>query len=200
MLETGSIIDGVTIAEYSDIYKCRLGIKGSNVYKIQSEHRMELLRLNKLLENPYIVHKDIIEVYDINGVKFIIDRDDERFIREHIWRVDNRGYVISQERSKTIYIHREIMDIKDRNILVEHKNGIHTENTKNNLRLTNKKEKSRSRGKLPNNSTGVVGVSINEGRYRARIWVNNKAIELGTENTLREAELLRIKAEDSLYG
>lgn len=46
--------------------------------------------------------------------------------------------------------------------------------------------------------TGVVGVEIQRGKYRARIWVNGKFKNLGTFSTIQEAIEARRLAELSI--
>ena len=45
------------------------------------------------------------------------------------------------------------------------------------------------------NSTGVAGVSMDRGKYRAIIYVNNKKVDLGRHDTLEEAAEARRHGE-----
>lgn len=45
------------------------------------------------------------------------------------------------------------------------------------------------------NSTGVAGVSMDRGKYRAIIYVNNKKVDLGRHDTLEEAAEARRQGE-----
>ena len=45
------------------------------------------------------------------------------------------------------------------------------------------------------NSTGVVGVHMDRGKYRAIIYVNNKKVDLGRHDTLEEAKEARRQGE-----
>jgi len=48
-------------------------------------------------------------------------------------------------------------------------------------------EETRKIGLRPDNKTGVTGVSIYKGRYRARLWRNKKSYCLGLFDTIEEA-------------
>ena len=50
------------------------------------------------------------------------------------------------------------------------------------------------------NSTGVAGVSMDRGKYRAIIYVNNKKVDLGRHDTLEEAAEARRQGEIKYWG
>lgn len=50
------------------------------------------------------------------------------------------------------------------------------------------------------NTTGVVGVHMDRGKYRAIIYVNNKRVDLGRHNTLEEAKEARRQGEIKYWG
>lgn len=50
------------------------------------------------------------------------------------------------------------------------------------------------------NSTGVTGVSMDRGKYRAIIYVNNKKVDLGRHDTLEEAAEARRQGEIKYWG
>lgn len=50
------------------------------------------------------------------------------------------------------------------------------------------------------NTTGVKGVHIDRGQYRAIIYVNNKRIDLGRHKTLEEAANARAAGEALYWG
>ncbi|MBA1157754.1 HNH endonuclease signature motif containing protein [Microvirga mediterraneensis] len=70
---------------------------------------------------------------------------------------------------------------------VDHIDGIPANNAWANLRAATFKENSRNRGRLPNNTTGYPGVSRQRRRFRARIVVDGKPIELGSFDTKEAA-------------
>jgi hypothetical protein len=78
---------------------------------------------------------------------------------------------------------------------IDHKNGDGMDNRLNNLRectmsqnLGNSKQKS------------YRGVEAHGDYYRVRIWKENKRIEIGKYETLKEANLAAIKAHKELFG
>lgn len=50
------------------------------------------------------------------------------------------------------------------------------------------------------NKTGVNGVHMDRGKYRALIYVNNKRVDLGRHNTLEEAAEARRKGEEKYWA
>lgn len=64
-----------------------------------------------------------------------------------------------------------------------------------NMDSAGKKQKN---GKI--NSTGVTGVSMDRGKYRATIYVDNKKVDLGRHDTLEEAAEARRQGEIKYWG
>lgn len=71
--------------------------------------------------------------------------------------------------------------------MLDHINGDKQDNRLCNLRLSNNLDNMRNRGKNKNNSSGYNGVYNSGKRYRARIKVKGKLINLGTFDTIEEA-------------
>lgn len=82
---------------------------------------------------------------------------------------------------------------------LDHINGDKQDNRIINLRESSPLDNMRNRGKNKNNSTGYNGVYKSGKRYRARIKINGKLVNLGTFDTAEEANLAREKANNE-YG
>ena len=78
--------------------------------------------------------------------------------------------------------------------MIDHISGDKQDNRLCNLRLSNSLHNMRNRGKNKNNSSGYNGVYVSGNKYRARIKINGKLINLGTFETIEEAVDARRKA------
>ena len=100
-----------------------------------------------------------------------------------------------------VFLHRLIMNIENKDVVVDHINHDQTDNRKENLRLCSAWENSMNTSLSKNNTSGVNGVSqMKDGRYRAYINFNHKQIPLGCYDTLQEAKDARHQASIKLYG
>lgn len=82
---------------------------------------------------------------------------------------------------------------------LDHINGDKQDNKIENLRKSTPLQNMRNRGKNKNNSTGFNGVYKSRNKYRARIKVNGKLVNLGTFDKLEDAVIAREKANEE-YG
>ena len=79
--------------------------------------------------------------------------------------------------------------------MVDHINHNPSDNSWDNLREATTKENGKNHPKTVRNKTGFVGVSQRpDGKYVARIYVNNKHIFLGAFKTFDEAKFARQQA------
>ena len=71
----------------------------------------------------------------------------------------------------------------------------------NNLRLVDRFQNRWNRSIHKNNTSGVKGVrQIHNGKWKAYIRANGKAVHLGYFNTIEEAAIIRREAEQKYYG
>ena len=78
---------------------------------------------------------------------------------------------------------------------VDHANGDKADNRWCNLRIATRSQNGYNKGINPRNSTGVTGVNKHGSKYRARIDVDGKTVDLGCYKTLEEAAAVRREAE-----
>lgn len=94
-------------------------------------------------------------------------------------------------KQKTCLMHREVVDLQDEKIIVDHISGNRLDNRKCNLRIITKREKivSRSKRTNSNNTSGRTGVTVNKktGKYVARITHKGIIYTLGTFTSLDDA-------------
>jgi hypothetical protein len=138
----------------------------------------------------------------------LIDDDDE-WVMEWSWNAVPRPttvYVLRWDklrsgRQMSVLLHRQILK-PTAMMEVDHRNGDGLDNRKSNLRLATHAENSRNRRLQCNNTSGVRGVhwSTRKQKWRARIKVDNRYIELGCFEDLTEAAAVREQAALKYYG
>ena len=160
-------------------------------------------------ENIYDLSGDYGIGYDCNGREFYFDLDDYNLIKKYNWEVDSKtNYVTSSdyERNYTkIRMHRLIMGLYPGNKTI-HVDHIHTErkndNRKSNLRIATKSQNGMNMKMMPQNTSGVTGVSYKKekGLWVAYITINNQRIWLGSSKNFDKAVILRKAAEEKYFG
>lgn len=116
--------------------------------------------------------------------------------------IDSNGYVkITLDRVRT-YGHRIAFLIMEgwEPDQVDHKNLVRSDNRWENLRPATNTEQRRNTGKSKANTTGYKGVTLENGRYRARIKVNGKKIHLGSFSSAEEAHTAYRDAANRYFG
>lgn len=111
------------------------------------------------------------------------------------------GYIREGNRKyKRPFLHRFLMDCP-KGMLVDHINGNVLDNRKSNLRITNYSINNRNRHRPnKNNTNGVIGVRVVNGRYYPRVWDGKSEKSLGGFDTIEEAIKAREKWVDDFYN
>ena len=114
------------------------------------------------------------------------------------------GYLVITIKAKTYKVHRIVWMLHTGKIIpkqmeIDHINGIRNDNRIVNLRLVTRTENSTNASKRKDNKSGVTGVTWTNrtNKWRARITVNKKEIELGSFTHLNDAIKVRKQAEKS---
>lgn len=117
--------------------------------------------------------------------------------------VDSQGYIIISIKGERIKAHRAAMIMTHGKSpdIVDHINGVKSDNRINNLRAVSSRQSSRNTSKSKRNSSGRVGVYWNKrgSKWQARICGNNgQRIQIGYFKCKLEAVAARIRAEKDL--
>lgn len=119
----------------------------------------------------------------------IIDAEDLDKVMQIKWHYHNRGYAANKNKDKVLLLHRYILNIADKALIVDHINGDKLDNRKENLRVCNKAQNSRNQKRHKDSTNKYKGVwfhKINK-KWCARICVNYKELYLGSFITENEA-------------
>lgn len=146
-------------------------------------------------------------IFTKKGEKVIFDKEDSEKISLHGWYVDNGGYVRTERRIMgkrcAILMHRFILGLphSDKRI-VDHINGIKTDNRLSNLRICTPAQNQHNQKKRMDNTSGYKGVAFrrDSGRFRARISINGKRKNLGSFDSAEEAYEAYCAAAIELHG
>lgn len=157
---------------------------------------------NQRKYNTYDLSGEYGVGYTLKGEEFYFDLEDYDKIKNYCWHIDERGYVVTQTNKTSIFMHRLVLNVTDRNILVDHIFHNTNDNRKSQLRLCNNTENCRNVTVGKNNKSGVVGVRFNEERHKweAKIKVNRKDINLGRFDKMEDAIKCRLEAQDYYFG
>lgn len=146
-----------------------------------------------------------VEVLDTASSRILFDKEDAALLAGKRWRTDNKGYTrhntMHKRRSIITMMHRVIMPDKE-GYIIDHINGIRSDNRRINLRYVTKQQNSINRKPSKTNTTGVVGVSFNKKykRYVAQIKKDGAPRFIGSYKNLDDAIAARKEKELELFG
>lgn len=111
------------------------------------------------------------------------------------------GIIEEKPRYESIYLHRFILGISERFVLVDHINRNSLDNRKSNLRITNFGGNTKNRrGENVNNTSGERNVSLINGWYVVQIQVDGKNTVLGKFSDIEQAKATAGQARQKYYG
>lgn len=172
-----------------------------------NKHYMKMYKYGTLYpvrkkRNSYIIADGVVTMYSTKGESFIIDEADLDKVFGSTWCFNKSGrYLVATINKKVVRLHRFILDVDGPDVVVDHINGDPSDNRRCNLRITTQKHNSRNVRASKDNKVGYPGIDRKpNGRYRARITVDRKEIQLGVYDTIEEAKRARVSAEEKYYG
>lgn len=155
--------------------------------------------------NEYDLSGDFGRGWTNKGEEFWFDKDDYDLIKDYCWHTASNGYFIAKFGKKHITISRLIMGVLDEDwteIVVDHINGNIMDNRRGNLRIGTPSNNSMNSSKNKNNTSGVVGVYKIQrtGKWKSKIILNRKQIDLGNFDNFDDAVAARKAAEEKYFG
>lgn len=179
--------------------------KSCGCYK--RDRTIEFNQNTKKQYNTYDLSGEYGVGYTNKGEEFYFDLEDYIKIKDYCWYLDKLKYVKSKKdvNNKEILFHRLIKDLDDSKIYIDHINRIPNDNRKVNLRIVTYSQNCRNRVIQKNNSSGFIGVSkyVNRNKFYgwiAYITVEGSRVNLGIFATIKDALIVRLRAELEYFG
>lgn len=153
---------------------------------------------------PSIAYIDLL-----NDLYALVDAEDADWLSAYAWNAmwspTTKSYYAGRmgrsREKRTVYMHREILRCAGKTT-GDHKNTPATlDNRRGNLRRATQSQNATNRKMRSDNLSGVVGVCQREnGKWRARITVDKRVINLGDYETREEAAEVRQRAVQLYHG
>lgn len=147
-----------------------------------------------------------------NGMFSLVDEEDievlSRWKWQAKWNTCTRSFYAIRElpthkgwKRKYVRMHRQILGLEEGNPLTgDHINHDTLDNRRANLRVATKQEQQYNIRISQVNKTGFKGVSVDKGRFRARIRIDKKEFLLGYYSSPEEAHIVYCKAAKQHHG
>jgi len=151
--------------------------------------------------NRYEFKDGIIFGKCADGSVFLIDDADFYKVKNYQW-CNGKGYMLTTENGRAIYLHKLILGLQNTKTLVDHINGNKSDNRRSNLREVTSAQNNQNQHCGARGFVGYRGVDIHtqNKNYRARIGFNGKRIYLGCFPTPKLAAQARNIASFLLHG
>jgi len=135
----------------------------------------------------------------------LVDDEDYEQLNTFRWYAQkslNSFYAVRREARKYIFMHRQLLNIADSKILVDHKDRNGLNNQRSNLRTATKSQNCANRFSKPGTTSEYLGIYYNKSRnkWTAQIKVNGKTIALGRFNNEKDAALKYNAAAEKFHG
>lgn len=169
-----------------------------------------IARENAILKSKKYNKYDLTGEYGIGyasntNTPFYFDLEDYELIKEYCWREETKGYIRTSinvdGKEVLLCLHRLIMNAKP-DELVDHIKHKKYDNRKSQLRIVNNSQNTMNSKPNNRNTSGVPGVHQRKdnGKWVARITINDERLYLGTFVNFEDAVEARRKAEDMYFG
>lgn len=133
--------------------------------------------------------------YTSKGEEFYFDLEDYDKIKDYCWCINKNGYCIARncENKKCVYMHKLITNNYES--YIDHINHKKHDNRKQNLRKVSPTENAM-------NKVNVIGVYYDntKQKWKARIQLYHKVINLGSFDCFEDALSARKEAEEKYFG
>lgn len=182
-----------------------------------SKHYSQLRRYSKIFKYSSRDKTNHIEILEDHAEIFLIDKNNEicakalidlddvdkvKNIKWHRSDLQRSTYYCISNNSEWRRIHRLIMGVTDKDIVVDHINHNGLDNRKSNLRICTSGQNTCNCLTSKNNKSGHKEVYWSKERKKwcVQISINNKTKGLGRYDTIEEAIEAREKAAKEYYG
>lgn len=193
---------GVCLSKYNK-YEVRFAHKylgtfetveeAKNVY-IKTEIKAKENKIKQIIER----NEDGIAIIKTSKEEEILVDDDKYYeLKKHTWCVTG-GYARAKINNQFIRMHRYLLKPEDTEI-IDHINRNKTDNRISNLRLSNSSLNMHNKSKL-NGISKYIGVTFENGNFRAQISKDKRQYKLGSFKTENEAAEAYNKKAIELYG
>lgn len=116
-----------------------------------------------------------------------VSEEDEELANRYRWNLTPNGYVATKEKKKTVYLHRVVIRAKAGE-MVDHINGVKTDNRRENLRIVNSVQNQANRRVSLKKAAGKYkGVFRHRDKWKVQIRSNGVGIYLGVFEDQEEA-------------
>jgi len=161
----------------------------------------EIRNLNgRRKKNKYIIKGNTIEFITTNDEMAYIDKKHKYLLDCFYWGLNSQGYLQTRAGNKLVRMHHALLG-QPINLVIDHINRNKKDNREENLRICTQLNNSRNFTLHKNNSSGIRGVSKvkSTGKWRARISIRGKEINLGHYEKLEDAKKAREKGEEKYF-
>lgn len=152
---------------------------------------------------------DVATITTKRGHVVLIDAIDLDLVNQYHWTTSFSGrdttyavaYIRINQRSQPVFMHRLLTDAP-KGLCVDHINRNGLDNRRGNLRLASNSQNQANRRLGRNNTSGFRGVyfSIERQKWQSRIVVNQKGIELGRFEDIKDAARAYDRAAIAAFG
>jgi len=142
---------------------------------------------------------------ELEKIKVEYDREDHELLSKYHWYIGAKGYVYgyklpSKKGKKQVRMHRLILGLKKRQGIVDHINGVKTDNRRENLRVVTAQLNAINKRNTPNGK--YRGVYWDAGRvsYQISVRHNGKNYSGGRYKDKDEASLAVEELRKKVFG
>jgi len=174
-----------------------------------NKHHLQIRKHGKILEitrtdpNRVIIDGETCHLFlrnrkQIEIAETLIDLEFLPILKDFKWWLTNGGYVITswhdEDGQRCVgHLHQAIIQLSGQEVPdgyeIDHKDRDSLNNRLNNLRFCTRAQNVHNRERNRNNTSGYIGVFWDNAdkKWRAKIWVNGKAIHLGNFSIKEDA-------------
>ena len=140
--------------------------------------------------------------YNGELVKVYLDKEDVNKCKKYGWYINKKGYVYTIFENKTLFLHRFVLNLNDKKLVIDHNDSNKLNNHKNNLLLMSNEENVRKSWQIQktreHTKRGVIMYDFNDNNFEhplkefdsqkeAAIYLKNNNIETISQGSISNA-------------